>query len=147
MCSENMRGQLRRYALGALLCGSLLGGAAQAEVVVIVNKSGPDSMSKEQVADVFLGKAGSLPGGASAVTHDLPESSPLREEFYTKATGKSAAQVKSYWAKMAFTGKGTPPKEGSSAEVRKSVATTPGGIGYVEKSAVDGSVKVVLTIN
>lgn len=132
---------------GTLVCAALIAGPASADVVVIANKSGPDAMTKDQVADVFLGKASTLPGGASAVPQDLPESSPLRDEFYSKLTGKSAAQAKSYWAKMAFTGKGTPPKEGSSAEVKKAVATTPGGIGYVEKTAVDGSVKVVLTVN
>jgi ABC-type phosphate transport system substrate-binding protein len=119
----------------------------QAEVVVVTNKASPD-MTKEQVSDVFMGKATSLPGGAAAVPIDLPESSPLRDEFYSKLTGKSAAQVKSYWAKMSFTGKGIPPKEAaSSADVKKAVAATPGTIGYVEKSAVDSSIKPVLTLN
>jgi ABC-type phosphate transport system substrate-binding protein len=123
-----------------------LTGFAQAEVVVVTNKATPD-MTKEQVSDVFMGKASSLPGGASAVPIDLPESSPLREEFYTKLTGKSAAQVKSYWAKMSFTGKGTPPKEvPSSSDIKKAVAATPGTIGYVEKAALDSSVKPVLTL-
>ncbi len=75
-------------------------------------------------ADVFLGKAASLPGGASA------------------------AQAKAYWSKLAFTGKGTPPPEaGNSAAVKKAVAGAPGGIGYIEKSAADATVKVVLTVN
>lgn len=131
----------------ALVCLVLATGPALGEVVVIVNKSGPDAMSKEQIAEVFLGKTTALPGGATASPHDLPESSPLRDEFYSKVTGKSAAQAKSYWSKLVFTGKGTPPKEGSSAEVKKAVAAASGAIGYVEKSAVDGSVKVVMTIN
>lgn len=117
--------------------------AAQAQVVVISGKSTGD-MSKEQVSEVFLGRASSLPGGGAAVLFDQPEASPLRDEFYSKVTGKSAAQAKSHWSKLAFTGKGTPPKEaGSSAEIKKAVASTPGGIGYIEKSAVDDSVKVV----
>lgn len=141
-------GRRQRRARALLLSAALAAGPAAAEVVVIANKAGPDVMTKEQVADVFLGKVTSLPGGAGAAPMDLPESNAMREEFYTKTTGKSAAQVKSYWAKMSFTGKGTPPKEAaSSAEVKKAVAATPGAIGYVEKSAVDGSVKVVLTLN
>jgi len=117
---------------------------AQAQVVVIAGKSVGD-MSKDQVSDIFLGKSTAVPGGGAAVPVDQPESSPLRDEFYSKVTGKSAAQAKSLWAKLAFTGKGTPPKEvGSSAEVKKTVAGTPGAIGYIEKAAVDDSVKVVL---
>lgn len=137
----------RPGVFGALFCLALTVAPAGADVVVIVNKSGPDSMTKEQVADVFLGRTTTLPGGAGAAPQDLPESSALRDEFYSKVTGKSAAQAKSHWSKMAFTGKGTPPKEGSSNDVKKAVAATPGGIGYVEKAAVDGSVKSVLTIN
>jgi ABC-type phosphate transport system substrate-binding protein len=132
---------------GILLCSALIAGPVRAEVVVIANKATAD-MSKEQVSDVFMGKASSLPGGAAAAPHDLPEANALREEFYTKLTGKSAAQVKSYWAKMSFTGKGTPPKEATnSADIKKIVAATPGAIGYVEKTAVDSSVKAVLTLN
>ncbi|MEY4591972.1 MAG: hypothetical protein RIR18_867 [Pseudomonadota bacterium] len=135
--------------LHALLASACVLPAASslAEVVVVTNKASPD-MTKEQVSDVFMGKASSLPGGSAAAPLDLPESSPLREEFYSKLTGKSAAQVKSYWAKMSFTGKGTPPKEApNSADIKKAVAATPGAIGYVEKSAVDSTVKPVLTLN
>lgn len=132
----------------ALHTGLLAAASASAEFVVIVGKGGPDAMTKEQVADVFLGKAASLPGGASAAPQDQADSSPLRDEFYTKITGKSAAQAKAYWSKLAFTGKGTPPPEaGNSAAVKKAVAGAPGGIGYVEKSAADATVKVVLTVN
>jgi ABC-type phosphate transport system substrate-binding protein len=46
-----------------------------------------------------------------------------------------------------FTGKATPPKElPSSAEVVKAVSADPNAIGYIDKSAVDGSVKVVYEV-
>ena len=58
-------------------------------------------------------------------------------------TGKSSAQVKAAWSRLVFSGKATPPKElASSAEVKKFVAANPDAIGYVEKSAVDATVKV-----
>jgi ABC-type phosphate transport system substrate-binding protein len=45
-----------------------------------------------------------------------------------------------------FTGKATMPKEaGSSADVKKAIAGNPKAIGYIEKSAVDSTVKVVFT--
>jgi len=34
-----------------------------------------------------------------------------------------------------------------AAAVKKAVAADPKGIGYIEKAAVDGSVKVVLTLD
>lgn len=123
--------------------------AAQAQVVVVVNpKSAAGSMTADQVASIFLGKSNTLPSGAAAVAVDQPESAAVREQFYTKVTGKSSAQVKAAWSRLVFSGKATPPKElGSSAEVKKFVAGNADAIGYIEKSAVDGSVKVVLSVD
>lgn len=136
----------KTFVGAALLVASV---AAQAQVAVVVNpKSAVASMTAEQVASIFLGKSNALPNGNAAVAVDLPESASVRETFYTKATGKSSAQVKAAWSRLVFSGKGTPPKElGSSADVKKFVAGNPDAIGYIEKSAVDGSVKVVLSVD
>lgn len=132
---------IKMLCLLALLGLGSMSGTASADVVVVTAAgSSAAGLTKEQIADIFLGKSTAL------IPIDQAESSPLREEFYSKVTGKSAAQVKSYWSKMAFTGKGTPPKEfASSAEIKKALASTPNSIGYIEKGAVDGSVKAVLT--
>ena len=119
-------------ALGAAL-------PAMAEVVVVVNpKAAEASMTKEQVAQFFLGKS-------TAMTPiDQAESSPIRAEFYKKVADKDAAQAKALWSKLVFTGKATMPKEvADSAAVKAAVAANPKAIGYIDKGAVDGSVKVV----
>jgi ABC-type phosphate transport system substrate-binding protein len=75
---------------------------------------------------------------------DQPESAQLRAEFYKKVADKDLAQAKALWSKLVFTGKATPPKEAAnSAEVKKALAANPKAIGYIEKSAVDATVKVV----
>jgi ABC-type phosphate transport system substrate-binding protein len=119
----------------------LLALPAMADVVVVVNpKAAESSMTKDQVAQFFLGKSTSM----SPV--DQPESAPIRAEFYKKVTDKEASQVKSLWSKLVFTGKATMPKEAAdSAAVKKMVASDPKAIGYIEKSAVDASVKVIYT--
>jgi ABC-type phosphate transport system substrate-binding protein len=123
--------------------------AAQAQVAVVVGaKSATAAMTADQVAGIFLGKSNQLPGGAAAAAADLPESAAVREQFYTKVTGKSSAQVKAGWSRLVFSGKATPPKElAGAAEVKSFVAANPDAIGYIEKSAVDGSVKVVLNVD
>lgn len=127
----------------------LAGGLAQAQVVVVVNPKSPlASMTAEQVSGIFLGKTTTLPSGATAAPVDQGESAAVREQFYSKVTGKQSAQVKAAWSRLVFSGKGTPPKEvGSSADVKKFVAGNAEGIGYIEKSALDGSVKAVLTVD
>ena len=136
---------LLRILLGASL--TLAGAAASGQVAVVVNPKSPlASMTAEQVSGIFLGKSNTLPSGATALPTDLPDSVAAREIFYTKVTGKSTAQVKAAWSRLVFSGKATPPKElGSSADVKKFVASNPDAIGYIEKSAVDSSVKVVFS--
>ena len=127
---------------------ALSGTNAGAEVVVIVSaKNHATSLTAEQAGELFLSISPTFPDGTPAVPVDQAEGSPLRDEFYSKTSGKSPAQVKAFRSKMIFTGKGRPLKEGGdSAAVRKLVAENPSAIGYVDKSAVDASVKVVLTV-
>ena len=120
---------------------ALFSTSALAEVVVVVNpKAAESAMTKEQVAQFFLGKS-------SAMTPvDQADASPIRAEFYKKVAGKDAAQAKALWSKLVFTGKATMPKEvADSAAVKAAVAANPKAIGYIDKGAVDGSVKVVYT--
>lgn len=127
--------------IAQLFALAVLGAAApaMAEVVVVVNpKAAEASMTREQVAQFFLGKS-------TAMTPiDQADASPIRAEFYKKVADKDAAQAKALWSKLVFTGKATMPKEvADSAAVKAAVAANPKAIGYIDKSAVDGSVKVV----
>jgi ABC-type phosphate transport system substrate-binding protein len=115
---------------------------ARADVVVIVSAKNPaSSMTAEEVSQIYLGKTNKLK------PIDNGDKSPARSQFYTKVTGKDEAQIKAIWSKLVFTGKATPPRElVSSADVVKAVAADPNAIGYVDKSAVDASVKVILEV-
>ena len=129
--------KLLKAALAAAICAASV--PAFAEVVVVVNpKAAESTMTKDQVAQFFLGKS-------SAMTPvDQPDDAPVRAEFYKKVTDKEASQAKALWSKLVFTGKATMPKEvGDNAGVKKAVAADPKAIGYIDKSAVDASVKVV----
>ena len=129
------------------LAAIVLCAGAQAQVVVIVNlKSSNATMTADQVSGIFLGKSNTLPSGATAQPVDLPDAQPAREAFYSKVTGKSGSQVKAAWSRLVFSGKATPPKElANDAEVKKFVAANPDAVGYIDKSAVDATVKVILS--
>jgi ABC-type phosphate transport system substrate-binding protein len=137
---------MRSLVLGSVL--SLCAVSANAELVVIVNPSNATaSLTTEQVAALYLGNATTFPDGGGVTLADQSESATARNDFYQKATGRSAAQVKATWARITFTGKGTPPKElKSDADVKAFVASNPKAIGYIDSSAVDGSVKVALKL-
>jgi ABC-type phosphate transport system substrate-binding protein len=132
-------------ALITLALGLVLGAAVRADVVAVVSSKNPlASLSKSQVADIFLGKTVRFPDGTLAVPIDQEDGSAARAEFYATFAGKSPAQIKSHWTKIIFTGRGQPPVAVSSdAEVKHLIAANPQSISYIERSAVDGSVKVV----
>jgi ABC-type phosphate transport system substrate-binding protein len=115
---------------------------AWAELVVVVNaKSSTANLTQEQVSQVFLGNSSAFK------PVDQADGSPIRNEFYKKVADKEPSQVKAIWSKLVFTGKGKPPKEyPSGAEVKKAIEADPTAIGYIDKSEVDGGVKVVLSI-
>ncbi len=129
-----------------LLC--ILGNIVSAEVAVIVHPSSSvASLTEDDVARLFLGKAKSFPGGAQAVPINQNEGSPARDKFNETVCKKNASQYKAYWSQLVFTGKGTPPKDGGNdAEVKALIASNPNMIGYVDSSVVDASVKVVYKI-
>ena len=136
--------KLAAAVVGVTLCHVALA----AELVVIVSSKNPvTSLRQEQVADIFLGQIASFPGGGEVVALDQNIGSPERDEFYSKVTAKTRPLVKAYWTKMIFTGRGQPPKEvAGSAAIRKMVADNPSLIGYIDKSALDASVKTVLLV-
>ena len=132
-----MKKTLCIIAVGQLL----LNAAAHADDVVVIGNPASSALTKDQVSDLFLGKS----SGMKLV--DQPASAPIKATFYQQATGHDLSQVKATWSRLIFTGKAQPPKElPDSASIKKAVAADPKTIGYIEKSAVDGSVKVVLDL-
>ena len=132
-----------------MLCASLLtlfAGIAQADIAVIVNPANGDNISKTDIANLYLAKTKTFPGGKNAIPLDRPEGSAARVEFVTKVIDKDEAQMKAYWSRLIFTGKAVPPKiMESDADVKDLVARNPDAIGFIDAGAADDSVKVVGT--
>jgi ABC-type phosphate transport system substrate-binding protein len=130
-------------AIGLALC--LSGAVVKADVVAVVSAKSPiTSLSMSQVADIFSGKASRFPNGVQALPIDQAEGSAIRNEFYSKVVGKNAAQIKAYWSKIIFTGRGQPPPiVSNNIEMKKRISDNPAAIGYIDRSLVDESVKVV----
>lgn len=131
----------RQIGLMALAL-SVLAPPAFAELVIVVNPKNPATrMFPSQAAQFFLG------GSVLFVPVEQAENSPIRAEFYKKVLEKEPAQVQAIWSKIVFTGKGKLPKEfKSSADVKKAVSENVNAIGYMEKAAVDDTVKVIATV-
>ena len=137
--------RLLKEILPAILALALSATPAMADVVAVVSaKSAVTALSKSQVIDIFLAKSVRFPDGSPAVPIDQTEGAAVRDEFYASFSGKSAAQIKAYWSKIIFTGRGQPPKVVSnSEEIKKLLAQNPSAIGYIERSLADNSVRIL----
>ncbi|MDC8829191.1 phosphate ABC transporter substrate-binding protein [Alteromonas gilva] len=132
---------MNRFNARLLVVGAfmLLSRVAVADVAVVVSPGFAGTPDQAQVAQVFLGKDKSLT--------PYMQQGPLAEEFIDKVLSRNASQYKAYWAKLAFTGGGRPPKElGSDAEVLSTVSGASDAIGFVDAGAVNDSVKVLFTL-
>lgn len=142
MCK--LRSPLRCGLAGVLLwCAAAA--ASGAQFVVVVSAKNPlTTLRAGQVAAIFLAQTGRFPNGEEAVALDLPVGSALRDDFYSKVASRTPALMKAYWTKMVFTGRGQPPRElPSSAAVRRMVADNPAMIAYIDRAALDASVKAI----
>jgi len=115
-----------------------------ADISVIVNTANNDAIDAKLIKKIYLGKAKSFPSGSKVKVFSLSSSQADTEAFRKKALKKSNSKFKSYWSKLAFTGKGTPAKEfDSAAEMIEAVKKTPNAIGFINSNDIVPEVKVV----
>jgi ABC-type phosphate transport system substrate-binding protein len=113
-------------------------------VVVAAAKSPISTLTKSELADLFLGRVTRFPDGRLAVPIDQRDDSPAYAEFYSVFVGRTAAQVKAHWSKIIFTGRGSPPRAVADGEqLRRRVAGDSSTIGYLERRLVDASLQIV----
>lgn len=117
-------------------------------VVIVSARSSIEALRPDQVAAIFLGQSARFPDGALATALDQPIGTQERNQFYLRVTGKTPALLKAHWSKLVFTGRGQPPRElQDSTAVRRAVADDTGLIGYIDRQALDPSVRQVLLVH
>ena len=133
--------------LGLLLAAGPL--AAQSAYQVVVSSSNPSSsMAKADVAKLFLKKTTSWSHGLKVQPVDQVSQQAVRGSFTAAVHGKNVSSVKSYWKKLIFSGRATPPPElGSDRQVLDYVRDKPGAVGYVSAGTTLGSGVKALRIN
>lgn len=130
--------------IGALI-GAMVSCNLFAELAIIVHPSNTNTLEYEDIQRIFLDKDDFYPDGTEAVAVGQ-KSGALVDEFNDKVLDRDKTQLKAYWAKLMFTGKGFPPEPlADDAAVISAVAGSANTIGFVNKSAVTDAVKVVAT--
>lgn len=128
------------------LVGTLVFAAhCTAGVAVIVNPANTNALDQKEISKIFFSKTKSFPDGSQAVPIALEEGSATTEQFNSNVLHRKAAQLKAYWSKLMFTGKGQPPRAVADGEMLELIANNPNMIGYIDEAKVTGAVKVVAT--
>jgi ABC-type phosphate transport system substrate-binding protein len=126
----------------------LLAPVANAGVAVITHPGVKEiGLSKNRLADIYLGKIKNFSNGTKIQPVDLPTDDSAHKKFYQEVVKMSDSAVNRYWSKLRFTGKGKPPKVLSDPrELIKWVANNEGAIGYIDGKYLNKTVKVVLIL-
>lgn len=136
---------LRRLLLTLLTLLPLMA-AAEPLVVVVNPDSGIETLSRNDVVNIFLGRFRQFPSGMTAQPIDLPMS-PVRTQFYRALVNKEPAEINAYWARLIFSGRTSPPVQSETQEdAVKTLRANPGGIAYMERSKVTSREKIVFEL-
>lgn len=140
---------LRRFFLIFCLVAIPAIAVATEDIVVIVNnKSNINNLNRDEVINIFLGRNRRLASGITALPLDLPCTVFEREQFYLQLTGKSTNEINAYWARLVFSGRASPPSlVQNQEEIIQVVADNLGAVGYVAKSKVTPSVKIIFELS
>ena len=129
--------------LAALLSAAPAG--AQTYRVIVNASNSTTTISKDDLARVYMKKLTTWKGGGETVVVDQGPRSPVRAQFSTQVLGRDVATMKNYWQQSLFAGRGVPPiEQASDAQVLAFVSSNPNAIGYVsETAALPSGVKVL----
>lgn len=138
--------RIRSVALLSLALSVLTAGAS--ELAVVVNlQSGIEPLTKAEVINIFLGRQKKLPSGKTALTLDLNGENAEKRQFYARLVDKDLAEINSYWARLIFSGQGSPPRQiETTEELLDIIENNRGAIGYIERAKVDQRVKIIYTL-
>ncbi len=139
-----MKSQMLKFGL---LCALVLGlGALRAEAldgaVVIANSSvAAASLSADALKDIYTGKTKYWDGGDAIVIAVLPDKT---DAALQQASGMDSSSFKTFWQRLAFSGRGQEPKKADDAAgLVALVAATKGAIAIAPADATLTGVKKI----
>ncbi len=142
--------RITRILISLLLLSSatLASANVRAEIYLVVSESSPiQTISRKEAIDLFTGRTRSVAGAGVTQLFDLSRDSQQRAQFYESLTGKSLAQINSYWSRLMFSGQNMPPQVLPSEDVMIEILrTNPNGLGYLSQRPSAAGLRTVLIL-
>ena len=102
------------------------------------------TLSKSSLRAIFGMRLHTWPDGTAVRVFVMPDDAPLHAAFSKEKLNVFPYQLRSAWDRLVFSGTGQAPGTVTSPEeMLAKIASTPGAIGYLNKSMTDGRVNVL----
>jgi len=119
---------------------------AQHLAVIVSKNSSINTIEKKELSRIFLAKTRNFSNGKRAVAIES-SNKEYQIFFYNRVSNKNKKQLKKYWAKMIFTGRGQPPKKFDSIEsIMDFIKSNNNAISYIPFEYLSNDIKVIMEI-
>ena len=113
-------------------------------LIIVHPSNAVTALDRDFVRDAFLKKVATWRSNETIRPVDLHRRLPLRARFTRDLLQKTPTQLRSYWNRLIFSGKGVPPPELASEEAVVSyVLANRGAVGYVSPGTNPRGARVV----
>jgi ABC-type phosphate transport system substrate-binding protein len=113
-------------------------------MIVVNPKVRSGELSHTALRSVFSMRLRHWPDGSPLHVFVLPDKNPIHSAVSKRILGVFPHQLRWAWDRLVFSGTGQAPETvQTEEEMRARLASTPGAIGYLSRSMVDDSVRVL----
>ena len=127
-----------------MLCDTYVAKAGETIVIITYPEIETQTLSKNTLRSVFSMRLKTWPDKMPIKVFVLPDDHPIHGEFTKGKLNVFSYQLRSTWDRLVFSGTGQAPiKVNTYEEMLDGVAKTPGAIGYLKKSQINNSVRVL----
>ena len=122
---------------------------ASENIYVVVNKNNPiETLEKEQIRDLYLGRKQIFPNGDYAIILDHEKSNLTRQKFFRHIANMRLNQIDAYWARLIFSGSIQPLEiMADENQLSETIQSTNNAIGYLSNKPTNKYLKVVYVIH
>ena len=136
---------MRDILIGILLgCMPVKAADTSDPVVIVYPHVHEQYLTLNQVRAIFSMRLHAWPDGAPIKVFVLKDRDPIHIAFCKKVLNVFPHQLRWAWDRLVYSGTGQAPFQVDSEEkMRAKVASTPGSVGYLRRTLINGSVRVL----
>ncbi len=132
------------YLLFGTLYAFGIAGATEPYEIVTHPGVSEKTLSKGSLRAIFGMRLHAWPDGTSIKVFVMPDETSLHTAFSKEKLNVFPYQLRAAWDRLVFSGTGQAPETvATPEEMLARVASTPGAVGYLPRSRIDGKVNVL----